>query len=49
LSATVFIGRTALTGIAPAVVAMLSLALLLRFRLDPVWLVLGGAAAGLLL
>jgi chromate transporter len=49
LSATVFIGQTAVTGAAPALVALLSLALLLRFRADPLWLVLGGGALGLLL
>ncbi len=49
LSATVFIGRTALTGPATALVALLSLVLLLRFRLEPIWLVLGGALVGLLL
>jgi chromate transporter len=49
LSATVFIGRTAITGAAPALVALLSFALLLRFRADPLWLVLGGGALGLVL
>ena len=49
LSATVFIGRTAIHGPAAAVMALLSLALLLRFRTDPVWLVLGGALVGLAL
>ena len=46
---TLFVGRSALVGGAPAVVALLSLALLLRFRVEPVWLVLGGAVLGLVL
>ncbi len=47
LSATVFLGRSALAGPADAVTALLALALLLRFRLDAFWLVLGGALLGL--
>lgn len=47
LASTCFIGRSAVTGPAQAVVAALALALLLRFRLDPIWLVLGGAGVGL--
>jgi chromate transporter len=47
LSATVFIGRAALTGPAPALAALLAMLLLLRFRTDPVWLILGGALLGL--
>lgn len=47
LSATYFLGRTAITGPAAAVIAALALALLLRFRLDAFWLVLGGALLGL--
>jgi chromate transporter len=49
LTATVFIGRSAITGPVPAVMAPLALALLIRYRLDPVWLILGGALAGLAL
>lgn len=49
LSATVFVGRSAIAGPAPAVVALLALALLLRVRLDPIWLVLGGAVLGLVI
>jgi len=49
LSATLLIGRSALGGPAPALIALLALALLLRFRLSPVWLVLGGALIGLVL
>jgi len=48
LSATVFIGRTAITGPAPALAALLAFVLLVRFRIDPVWLVLGGAALGMI-
>ncbi len=47
LSATVFLGRSAITGPADALVALLALVLLLRFRLDAFWLVLGGALFGL--
>jgi len=47
LSATIFVGRSAIAGPAQAVVAPLALVLLLRYRLDPVWLVLAGAAIGL--
>jgi len=46
---TLFVGRSALVGWAPAVVALLSLVLLVRFRVEPVWLVLGGAVLGLVL
>jgi chromate transporter len=49
LSATVFVGRSAIAGPAPGVIAALTLALLLRFRIEPVWLILGGAGLGLLL
>ncbi|MFO7675191.1 MAG: chromate efflux transporter [bacterium] len=49
LTATIFLGRAALHGPASALVGLLSLALLLRFRLEPIWLVLGGALTGLLL
>lgn len=47
LSATVFLGRSAITGPADALVALLALVLLVRFRLDAFWLVLGGALFGL--
>jgi chromate transporter len=49
LSATVFVGRSAISGAASALIAALGLALLLRFRLDPVWLILGGGLVGLVL
>jgi chromate transporter len=49
LSATIFIARNAVTGPATGIMAVLALAMLLRFRADPVWLVLGGAALGLAL
>ncbi len=48
LFTAVFIGRATVTGPAPALVAALALLLLLRFRLDPVWLILGGALLGLI-
>jgi chromate transporter len=47
LTATVFVGRTAIHGSVQAVVAPLALCLLLRYRLEPVWLILGGALVGL--
>jgi chromate transporter len=46
-SATFFLGRTAISGPAAAIIAALALVLLLRFRLDAFWLVLGGALLGL--
>lgn len=60
LAATVSISRSAipveatlrgdpLRGVAAAIVAVLSLLILLRFRVDPVWIVLGGAMLGLVL
>ncbi len=47
LVTTVAVGRSAVTGPVQAVVAPLALTLLLRFRLDPVWLVLAGGVVGL--
>jgi chromate transporter len=47
LSATVFIGRSAITGPVQAVVAPFALCLLLRYKVEPVWLILGGALVGL--
>jgi len=49
LSATVFVGRSAVSGPAPGLIAALALAVLLRFRIEPVWLILGGAGLGLVL
>jgi len=49
LTAAVYLGRAAIHGPAAAVVGLLSLALLLRFRIEPVWLVLGGALVGLVI
>jgi chromate transporter len=45
--ATVFVGRTAINGPVQAVMAPLALALLIRFKPDPVWLILGGGLVGL--
>jgi chromate transporter len=47
LTATVFVGRTAINGSVQAVVAPLALCLLLRYRIEPVWLILGGALVGM--
>ena len=49
LVATVFIGRSAIGGPVPAVMAVVALALIAWLRLDPIWLILGGAAVGLLM
>ncbi|MGB9743027.1 MAG: chromate efflux transporter [bacterium] len=46
---TVFVARSAVHGLAPALVAILSLLLLLRYRIEPVWLIAGGALLGLVL
>ena len=40
------LGRAALVDVPTVVLAVLAGALLLRFRPNPTWLVLGGAAAG---
>jgi chromate transporter len=49
LSAALFIGRESITGVPAGLLALASLALLLFTRVDPVWLVLGGGAVGLVL
>jgi chromate transporter len=49
LSATVFVGRSAIAGPVQAVLAPLTLCLLLRFKVEPVWLILGGALVGLVM
>jgi chromate transporter len=46
LAATVFMGKSAISGPVQAVVAPLALCLLLRYRVEPVWLILGGALVG---
>ncbi len=48
LWATVFLGRSAITGPVQAVLAPFAFCLLLRFRVEPVWLILGGALVGLI-
>lgn len=45
---TLELGRSALTGSFPLLLGLVCAACLFRFRLNPTWLVLGGAAAGLL-
>jgi chromate transporter len=49
LSATVFVGRSAINGPVQAVLAPLALCLLLRFKVEPVWLILGGALVGIVM
>lgn len=46
---TVQLGRAALVDLPTAMIAALSAVLLVRFRVDSTWLVLGGGGAGLLL
>ena len=43
------LGRVAIVDTTAAALALIALALLLRFRLNSAWLVLGGAAVGALL
>ena len=49
VSATVFVGRSAIHGPVQAVLAAVALCLLLFVRIEPVWLVLGGALVGLVM
>jgi len=49
LSATVFVGRSAISSPAQAVLAAFALCLLLRFKVGPVWLILGGALVGVVM
>jgi chromate transporter len=49
LWATVFLGQSAITGPVQAVLAPFAFCLLLRFRIEPVWLILGGAVVGLVM
>ena len=49
LVSTLFIARNALTGILPGLMAAFALILLLRFRIEPFYLILGGAVLGLTL
>lgn len=49
LVSTVFIAKSTLTGLAPALIAVITLILLLRFRVEPIWLILAGALLGLIL
>jgi chromate transporter len=44
---TAQLGRAAIVDVATALLALTSAVLLLRFKVNPTWLVLGGAAAGL--
>jgi len=49
LVSTAFIGRSAIAGPAQAILAPLALVLLLRSRIEPVWLILGGALVGMVM
>ncbi len=49
LSAAVFIGRTAIHDIKSVVVGVVALGLLILFRLDPIWLIIGGGILGIIL
>lgn len=49
LASTVFIARAAICAIPPGLIAILTLLLLLRFRIEPVWLIIGGALLGFFL
>ncbi|HTW92249.1 MAG TPA: chromate efflux transporter [bacterium] len=49
LSATVFVGRSAIHGPVHAGLAVVALCLLLFVKVEPVWLVLGGAVVGMVL
>lgn len=49
LVSTIFIAKTAVTGFLPALIAVVTLISLLRFRIEPVWLIFAGAIFGLVL
>jgi len=46
---TIFIAHTAVTGLVPAIMTVAALVLLLRLRIEPVWLIFAGAVLGLIL
>lgn len=47
VAATVFLGRSAITGLGTLFLALFTLILLVRFRINSAWLLLGGALLGL--
>ena len=49
LAATVFIGKNSILDYRTAIMAILSFLLLVRLKLDPVWLILGGGLLGWIL
>lgn len=49
LFSTITIARNALTGFIPALIATLGIFLMARFRIEPVWLILAGAAVGVVI
>lgn len=49
LVSTFFIAKNSITGVLSAIMAILALVLLLRFRVEPVWIILAGAILGLIL
>jgi chromate transporter len=46
LAATVFIGKNSILNYWAGILALLSFLLLVRFKLDPIWLILGGGILG---
>lgn len=46
---TIFIARTAIMGFIPAIISVAALILLLRLRIEPVWLIIIGAVLGFIL
>ena len=49
LVSTIFIAKTAVTGFLPVLIAVVTLISLLRFRIEPLWLIFAGAIFGLVL